>query len=138
MPPKYEVREVMKVFEKSGLEGKMPIYDSERMIMEKGHLALQDEIKCSTRKNLAPYGLEEVEFQHTEGGCSRDPLRFPDRIQGRESDDIFASISRNHWGTREAFLLRIGSKTRWRGTKKSRERERAWMKPSVKLEKKWI
>ena len=63
-PPKYEVREVIKVHEKAGLESKMPIYDSGRMIMEEGHLALQDEMKCGTRKHLSPYGLEEVEFQN--------------------------------------------------------------------------
>ena len=32
--------------------------------MEEGHLAPQDEMKCSTRKHLAPYRLEEVKFQH--------------------------------------------------------------------------
>ena len=64
MPLKYEVREVIKELERAGLESKIPtIYDSWRMIMEEGHLALQDEMKCSTRKHLAPYGLEEVELQ---------------------------------------------------------------------------
>ena len=55
MPPKYEVREMIKVPEKAGPESKMPIYDSGRMIMEEGHLALQDGLKCSTRKHLSPY-----------------------------------------------------------------------------------
>ena len=63
MPPKYEGREVAKVLEKAGLKSKMPIYDSRKMIMEEGHIALQDEMKCSTRKHLAPYGLDEVELQ---------------------------------------------------------------------------
>ena len=63
MPPMYEVREVTKVPEKAGLESKMPIYDSRRKIIEEGHLALQDEMKCSTRKHLAPYELDEVELQ---------------------------------------------------------------------------
>ena len=31
--------------------------------MEEGHLALKDEMKFSTRKYLAPYGLQEVELQ---------------------------------------------------------------------------
>ena len=62
MPPMYEVREVTKVPEKAGLESKMPIYDSRRKIIEEGHLALQDEMKCSTRKHLAPYELDEVEL----------------------------------------------------------------------------
>ena len=62
MFPKYEVREVIKLFERAGLEIQMPIYDSGRLIMEEGHLALEDEMKCNTRKHLAPYGLEEVEL----------------------------------------------------------------------------
>ena len=33
------------------------------MIVEEGHLALKDEMKFSTRKYLAPYGLQEVELQ---------------------------------------------------------------------------
>ena len=34
--------------------------------MEEGHLALKDELIFSTRRHLAPYGLEEVELQHDE------------------------------------------------------------------------
>ena len=63
MPPKYEVREVLKTLEKAGLESKLPIYDDGRMIVVEGHLALKDEMKFSTRKYLAPYGLQEVELQ---------------------------------------------------------------------------
>ena len=32
--------------------------------MEDVHLALKDEIKFSTRRHLAPYGLEEVELRN--------------------------------------------------------------------------
>ena len=63
MPPKYEVREVIKVIEKAVLESKMTIYDSGRMIMEESHLTLQDEVNCSTRNYLAPYVLAEFELQ---------------------------------------------------------------------------
>ena len=63
MPPKYEVREVLKTLEKAGLESKLPIYNDGRMIVEVGRLALKDEMKFSTRKYLAPYGLQEVELQ---------------------------------------------------------------------------
>ena len=63
MPPKYEVREVLKTLEKVGLESKLPIYDDGRVIMEEGQLALKDEMKFSTRKYLAPYALQEVELQ---------------------------------------------------------------------------
>ena len=60
MPPKYEVCEVLQTLEKSGLESKKPIWDNRRMIMQEGHKALKDDLTCSTRKHLAPYGLEEV------------------------------------------------------------------------------
>ena len=63
MPPKYEVREMLRTHEKTGLESKLPIYEDGRMIVEEGHLALTDELKFSTRKNRAPYGLQEVELQ---------------------------------------------------------------------------
>ena len=63
MPPKYEIREVPKTLEKAGLESKLSIYDVGRMIVEEGYLALKDEMKFSTRKYLAPYGLQEVELQ---------------------------------------------------------------------------
>ena len=34
-----------------------------RMITQEGHIALKNDMKCSTRKHLAPYGLEEVELR---------------------------------------------------------------------------
>ena len=63
MPPKYEVREVLKTPVKAGLESKLPIYDDGRMIVEEGHLALKEEMKFVTRKYWAPYALKEVELQ---------------------------------------------------------------------------
>ena len=59
MPPKNEVREVLKTLEKARLESKLPIYDDGRMIVEESHLALKDEKKFGMRK----YGLQEVELQ---------------------------------------------------------------------------
>ena len=67
MPPKYEVREVLKTLEKAGLESKLPIYDDGRMIVKEGHLALKDEKKFGTRKYRAPCGLQDVELQHQGG-----------------------------------------------------------------------
>ena len=55
-----------KVLERAGFENKEPIYDSKRMIVEEGHLALKDEMMetiFSTRRHLAPYGREEVELR---------------------------------------------------------------------------
>ena len=63
MPPKYESREVLKTFEKAGLESKLPIYDDGRMMVEEDHLALKDEMKFGTRKYRAPHGLQEVALQ---------------------------------------------------------------------------
>ena len=63
MPPKYEVREVLKTLEKAGFESKLTIYDDGRMVVEEVHLVLKDDMKFSTRRHLAPYGLQEVELQ---------------------------------------------------------------------------
>ena len=49
---------------KAGFENKEPIYDSGRIIVEEDHRALKDEMKFSTKRHLAPYGLEKVELQH--------------------------------------------------------------------------
>ena len=63
IPPKYEVREVLKTLEKAGFESILPIYDDGRMIVEDCHLALKGVMEFSTRKHVAPYGLQEVELQ---------------------------------------------------------------------------
>ena len=78
MPPMYEVREVTKVPEKAGLESKMPIYDSRRKIIEEGHLALQDEMKCSTRKHLAPMNWMRWNCNASdESWTHRGPYKYP-------------------------------------------------------------
>ena len=53
-----------KILEMAGFENKEPIYDSGSMIMEEGHVARKDEMLLSTKRHLAPYGLEEVELRH--------------------------------------------------------------------------
>ena len=63
MPPKYDVRQLLKTLENAGLKSKLPIYDDWRVIVEEGHLALKDEMKFGTRKYRAPYGLQEMELQ---------------------------------------------------------------------------
>ena len=40
------------------------MHDDGRIIVEEGHLALNAESRCSTRRHLAHYGLEEIELQH--------------------------------------------------------------------------
>ena len=63
MPPKFEVREILRTLDWASLENELPIWDDGRMIVEEGHIALQDEMKFATRKYRAPYGLEQVEMR---------------------------------------------------------------------------
>ena len=63
MPPKFEVREILRTLNQASLENTSPIWDDGRMIVEEGHIALKDEMKFATRKYRAPYGLEQVEMK---------------------------------------------------------------------------
>ena len=63
MPPKFEVREILRTLDRASLENGLPIWDDGRMIVEEGHTALKDEMKFATRKYRAPYGLEQVEMR---------------------------------------------------------------------------
>ena len=63
MPPKFEVRDVLRTLEEAELENKLSIYDNGRMIVEEGHMALNDDMTFTTRKYRAPYGLEELELK---------------------------------------------------------------------------
>ena len=64
MPPKFEVREVLRTFERAGLENMLPVWDDGRNIVEEGYIALKDEMMFATRRYRAPYGLEQVEMIH--------------------------------------------------------------------------
>ena len=63
MPPKFEVREVLRTLERASLENMLPVWDDGRMIVEEEHIALKDEMKFATRRYRAPYGLEQVEMR---------------------------------------------------------------------------
>ena len=63
MPPKFEIRDILRTLEEAGLENKLLIWDDGRMIVEEGHIALKDEMKFATRKYRAPYGMEELELR---------------------------------------------------------------------------
>ena len=63
IPPKFEVREILRTLDQASLENASPIWDDGRMIVEEGHIALKDEMKFATRKYRAPYGLEQVEMR---------------------------------------------------------------------------
>ena len=63
LPPKFEIRKVLRKLERAGLENMLPVWDDGRMIVEEGHIALKDEIKFATRRYRAPYGLEQVKMR---------------------------------------------------------------------------
>ena len=63
LPPKFEIREILRKLERAGLENMLPWWDDGRMIVEEEHIALKDEMKFATRKYRAPYGLEQVEMK---------------------------------------------------------------------------
>ena len=63
MPPKFEVRDILRTLNQENLENMLPVWDDGRMIVEEGHIALKDEMKFATRKYRAPYGLEQVEMK---------------------------------------------------------------------------
>ena len=57
----------MRTLEQEGLENMLPVWDDGMMIVREGHIALNEEMKFATRKNRAPYGLEQVEMRQSEG-----------------------------------------------------------------------
>ena len=62
MPPKFEVRDALRVLERASLENQLPAWDDGRMIVNEGQIALKaDEMLFATRRYRAPYGLEQVE-----------------------------------------------------------------------------
>ena len=63
LPPKFEVREVLRTLEQGGFENMLPVWDDGRMIVNQGHIALKDDMKFATREYRAPYGLEQVEMR---------------------------------------------------------------------------
>ena len=66
LPPKFEVRDILRTLDQARLEIMLPIWDDGRMIVEEGHIALKDEMKFATRKYRAPYGLEQLEMKQEE------------------------------------------------------------------------
>ena len=63
MPPKFEVRMVLRTLDRAGLENMLPVWHDGRMIVEEGHIALKDEMKFDTRKYRAHFVLEQVEMR---------------------------------------------------------------------------
>ena len=63
MPPKFEVRDILRTLDQANLENMLLVWDDGRMIVEEGNIVLKDEMKFATRKYRAPYGLEQVEIK---------------------------------------------------------------------------
>ena len=66
MPPKFEVRDILRTLDQANLENMLSVWDDGRMIVEEGHIALKDEMKFATRKYRAPFGLEQLEIKQEE------------------------------------------------------------------------
>ena len=66
MPPKFEVRDILRKLDQAGLENMLPVWDDGRMTVEEGHIALKDEMKFATKRYRAPYGLERLEMKQEE------------------------------------------------------------------------
>ena len=61
-----EVWDILRMLEQARLENMLPVGVDGRMIVEEGNIALKDEMKFATRKNRAPYGLEQLEMKQEE------------------------------------------------------------------------
>ena len=95
MPPRCDVREVKRVLERAGFENEDPVYDDGRIIEEEGNLALKDDLNSSTRKHLAPYGLEEIEFQNDGQNLNAaGALYVPVRVNKLAEPATLASVGR--------------------------------------------
>ena len=92
MPPKFEVKEVLKTLEKAGVESRMPVWENGRMIMQEDHIALKDDMTCSTRKHLASYGLEEVELRQEGQKLCEAGTRYVPLAEHKVTDSTTPSL----------------------------------------------
>ena len=133
LPPKFEVRDILRTLEQTRLENRLPVWDDGRLIVEEGHIALKEEMKFVTRKYRAPYGLEQLEMKQEEkelnaAGPSRNTRS---RTQLHPHPYQWAPLV-----TREAVPWKVGLETYLKEGELS-QKGRAWMRLSVKQEKKW-
>ena len=54
LPPGFEVRKVLRTLEQEEFENMLPVWDDGRMIMNQGHIALNDDMKFATREYRVP------------------------------------------------------------------------------------
>ena len=86
MPPKLEVREILRTLNQAHLENTLPIWDDGRMIVEEGHIALKDEMKFASRKYRTPYGLEQVEIKQEGKELDAAGLLYVARTEYKKQD----------------------------------------------------
>ena len=131
MPPKFEVRDILRTLNQANLENMLPVWDDGRMIVTDGHIALKYEMKFATRKYRAPYGLERVEMKHEEKELDAAGSLYVALTEHKKLNPATPS------------LLSVGTS----GDKRSgpvenrfrdilEKRRKAWMRLSVKQERK--
>ena len=137
MPPKFEVRDILRTLDQANLENMLPAWDDGRMIVEEGHIALKDEMKFATRKYRAPYGLEQVEMKQEEKEMDAAGLLYVALTEYKKQDPATPSpLSVGTPGDKRSGPV----EDRFREILERRRAEsvaKAWMKLSVKQEKRW-
>ena len=98
MPPKFEVREVLRSLERAGLENKLPVWDDGRMIVEgrdctKG----RDELCHEKIPGTLRTGASGDEIGGEGAGCSRPVVCGSDGIQETGSDDTITPVGGHPW-----------------------------------------
>ena len=137
MPSKYEVWKVRKTHEKAEFESKLPISDDGRMIVEESHLALKDDMKFSTRKHLAPHGLQEAKLQQQGRKLDAAGVFYVLRTENKVADQRTPSpLSVGSPGDKRNLPVEKRFTDALETIKPSQERGKLWTKPSARLEKK--
>ena len=138
VPPKAEVRDVLRTLEEAGLENKLPINNDGRMIMEEGQIALKDDMKFPTRKHRAPYGLEELELrQEGKRLDAAGPLCVSPTEYKKMDPKTSSPLSLGTPGDEKSFPVENRFKDVLERDQAESEEGKAWTKPSVKQQKRW-
>ena len=135
MPLKFEVRDILRTLDQSDLENMLPVWDDGTMIVEERHIALKDEMKFATRKYQAPFGLERLEIkQEGKELEAAGPLDVALTEYKKQNPTTPPLLSVGTPG--DAVPWRRGLEMYLREGELS-QKGRAWMRLSVKQEKKW-
>ena len=103
MPPKFEVRDILRKLAQANWENMLPVWVDGRMIVEEGHIALKDEMKFATKKYRASYGLEQVEMKQEEKELDAAGLLYVALTEYKRQDPATPSpLSVGTPGIREA------------------------------------